>query len=557
MWKLPFSTSLVGLVACVAAGTALARTPVGVSPEGATREVCPTFSWSLVEGASGYELVVYELTESGEVGTDPLIATALPEGVQSWTPPAGRCLAPGGQYAWLLRSLGHDDASWSEPTVFEIVGRPSPDEVEAAMRTLRRYLADRADGGEAREDGVSKEAGRESERMSPRSRPETSGSSVRGPGRVLQALTSDTEGLTAIHAASAPSLGSPSLTVDSGIALGASSNLFKDGDVFLWDDASGNLALGDDALASAAGEATRNTAVGAMALYDTTQGTVATDSSYNTGVGFHALYANSTGSINTAVGDSALSTNNEGDLNTAVGSLALGENTTGSRNVAIGVSALFNTAAGTDNIAIGYQAGYKLGSSTFAPVSDLSNNIFIGHEGVFDQADAIRIGNSTHVYTYVAGIHGASVDGSSDLTVLVDSDGKLGTHTSSRRYKEGIADMAAASERLLDLRPVTFRFVEQGGPGPLRYGLIAEEVAEVFPELVVFDEAGRPFSVKYRLLSTLLLNELQEQDGQIRRQREEMVALRERVTALEEGRARSENGKPWWRRLFTRDRGSH
>ena len=162
-------------------------------------------------------------------------------------------------------------------------------------------------------------------------------------------------------------------------------------------------------------------------------------------------------------------------------------------------------------------------------------NIAIGNRGVAGEASTIRIGDSLQTRTFIAGIFGIVTGVNDAATVVIDSNGQLGTISSSRRYKEEIHDMAAASERLLSLRPVTFRYKKafEGGDKPMQFGLIAEEVAEVFPELVVYNDDGTPEAVKYRLLSTLLLNELQKQGAELRGQRTELQALTARLVRLE------------------------
>jgi hypothetical protein len=195
-------------------------------------------------------------------------------------------------------------------------------------------------------------------------------------------------------------------------------------------------------------------------------------------------------------------------LNTACGFKALNTNTTGQRNIALGQQAGLNLTTGNDNITI-------------------------GNVGVAAEAATIRMGTAgTHTRAFIAGIRGVTTGVANAIPVLIDSNGQLGTISSSRRFKEEIRAMGDATERLLALRPVTFRYKPevQAGERPLEYGLIAEEVAEVFPELVVFDEEGKPFTVKYHLLSSMLLNELQrlsESHGH------ELAELRERLAALE------------------------
>jgi Chaperone of endosialidase len=266
-----------------------------------------------------------------------------------------------------------------------------------------------------------------------------------------------------------------------------------------------------------------------------------TSGSYNTAVGF-ALNQNTTGSRNTAIGDKTLEANHAGSGNTAVGSGALNgftgdnnsafgvdalRNSAGSNNIAMGLNALRN-GAGSNNIAIGLNAGTVLTSG--------SNNIYIGNAGASaGETGQIRIGdNAVHTQgTVIASIYGFGATGGAP--VYVTSGGRLGTSTaSSRRYKEEIHDIAAESDALLALRPVAFRYREEFDPARLpQYGLIAEEVAEVFPELVVCDREGRPESVRYHELSALLLNEIQKQHRSIESQRAEIKSLEARLAKLE------------------------
>ncbi len=247
-----------------------------------------------------------------------------------------------------------------------------------------------------------------------------------------------------------------------------------------------------------------NTAVGADVLMSTICG------SFNTATGSRALFINTTGEANTATGAYVLRTNTTGRSNTATGLSALIGNLDGSQNTALGALALFSNTSGSRNIAVGYRAG------RFSTGDD---NIAIGSFGVAGESGTIRIGGSgTHARAFVAGIRGVTTGMADAIQVVVDSAGQLGTLSSSRRSKEDIADMGDATERLLELRPVVFRYRQEqampdGGAPPLEYGLIAEEVAEVFPELVVHDEQGEPFTVKYHLLSSMLLNEMKRMNA--------------------------------------------
>jgi hypothetical protein len=297
---------------------------------------------------------------------------------------------------------------------------------------------------------------------------------------------------------------------------------------------SGNTAFGDLALTSDT-SGFNNTASGSRALRANTSG------ARNTAVGVYALASNTIADNNTAVGTEALRFNT-GYRNTAAGDNALRSNTTGSRNTASGFGALQNNTTGSNNIALGNYAGSMLTTG--------SNNIAIGSLGAGGEGATIRIGSASQTRAFVAGIRGVTTANANAIPVLIDSAGQLGTVSSSRRFKEDIRDMGDATERLLDLRPVLFRYKQpQTLPGkrevPPEYGLVAEEVAEVFPDLVVHDEQGQPFTVKYHLLSSMLLNELKKlaercesQATQQRRALDELESLRREVTRLHELEAR-------------------
>ena len=275
--------------------------------------------------------------------------------------------------------------------------------------------------------------------------------------------------------------------------------------------------MGDQALSSSTGTGSDNTAIGNNALLNNTSGpkSVAvggdallnnTDGGKNVAVGFQAMVGNTSGSFNTAVGEeallsngggnsndafghSALSSNTNGGNNTALGNGALANNTTGGTNTAVGGSALESNDIGTGNIALGFGAG----KTPANPV----NSIFIGNQGLAGDSLTIKIGTQgTQTTTTIAGIHTAT--SASGIAVLVNSNGRLGTTTSSRRYKDDIEPMGDMSAALQKLRPVTFRYKQPDDDGtkPIQYGLIAEEVAEVLPDLAYYAN-GQLESVKY------------------------------------------------------------
>ncbi len=260
-----------------------------------------------------------------------------------------------------------------------------------------------------------------------------------------------------------------------------------------------NTATGFDALKSNT-EGNRNTATGRSALISNTTG------SNNTGLGMTALARNTTGERNTAVGDSALGNKTAGSNNTGLGMVALRDNITGERNTAVGDSALWRSL-GSDNIGIGFFAGGALENG--------NDNIYIGNSGA-NESNTIRIGSRSHILAEIAGVQVVPV--------------------SSRRFKEDIHDMAEASSHLMSLRPVTFRYKKEydKGDSRLQYGLIAEEVAEVYPELVVNDGTGHPRTVEYQKLNVMLLNELQKQHRKIEAQERRNADLAARLARLEQ-----------------------
>src|SRR6478752_2919682 len=243
-----------------------------------------------------------------------------------------------------------------------------------------------------------------------------------------------------------------------------------------------NTAIGDEALYSnTTGQ--WNTASGAQALYSNSTG------QWNTASGYRALASNTNGRNNTASGIFALENNISGDNNTAIGEVALGDNTTGSQNTASGVAALRSNTTGSNNVAIGLTAGSALTTG--------SGNVCIGAgvNGVAGESNTTRIRN---VYTTVA----------NGRAVYVNADNKIGTLSSSRRFKHDIQPMDKSSETLFALKPVTFRYKKDADPSQaLSFGLIAEDVAQVSPELITRDEEGKPQTVRYEAVNAMLLNE--------------------------------------------------
>ena len=246
--------------------------------------------------------------------------------------------------------------------------------------------------------------------------------------------------------------------------------------------------------------------------------------------------AQHTGTLNTAVGTDALVFNDTGGENTANGAFALFSNNAGSFNTAIGYQALFNNTTGTGNIALGASAG---GQITIG-----SDNIDIGNPGGAESS-TIRIGlNQTK--TFIAGINGVPVTGTA---VVVDGSGQLGVAPSSKRFKEQIKLMDNESETILALKPVTFHYKKQIDPkSTAQFGLVAEEVERVNPDLVVRDKEGKPYSVRYDQVNAMLLNEflkehrkVQELEANAAQQQKQIEAL---TAGLQKVSARVEMSRP-------------
>jgi len=256
-----------------------------------------------------------------------------------------------------------------------------------------------------------------------------------------------------------------------------------------------------------------NTANGSFSLMSNTTGYDNTANGFNalsanisgfdnTASGFNSLSSNTIGTGNTAAGVWSLLNNTTGSWNAAHGEFTLLSNTTGIYNTAHGAFALYSNTTGSNNVGIGRSAGSNLTTG--------SNNIDIGNPGVAGESGVIRIGTAgTHTSAFISGINGVNVGG---VPVFINANGQLGTVTSSRRFKNDIQDMGQVSEKLMQLRPVTFRYKEaaENGTHPIQYGLIAEEVAKVYPDLVQYDKQGKPFTIYYHLLTPMLLNELQK-----------------------------------------------
>jgi trimeric autotransporter adhesin len=302
-----------------------------------------------------------------------------------------------------------------------------------------------------------------------------------------------------------------------------------------------DTAIGNDALYSNT-EGYGNTAIGQAALGNNTTGLV------NTANGWDALLSNTTGSANTATGQAALYSNMSADRNTADGYFALSTNTTGYRNTATGRGALLSNETGNYNTADGHDALFDntgsfntaLGFNAGISHATGDNNIYVGQAGVPNEANTIRIGtpstvtdeagvvHAAHRSTYMAGIMGKTVPRSTP--VFVNADGLLGTVTSSARFKDEIKPMDKASEAILALKPVTFRYKTNIDPDRTpQFGLVAEDVACVNPDLVVRDPTGQPYTVRYEAVNAMLLNEFLKEHATVQELKHQVAELRATV----------------------------
>jgi Chaperone of endosialidase len=250
----------------------------------------------------------------------------------------------------------------------------------------------------------------------------------------------------------------------------------------------GNTAEGTQALLNRS-SGNYNSALGFISLK------TLTTANFNTGVGAATLALNN-GEENTATGAGAMLLNGTGGGNTANGALALFMNSTGTENTAVGDRALQNNTAGSGNTAIGSHAGLNTTGSS---------NIVIGHEGVGGESNTIRIGDS-QTATFIFGIRNNPSPIINSMPVLIDANGQLGVVLSSERFKRDVQPMDEASEAVLALQPVKFHYKNDDANQP-QFGLIAEQVAKVNPELVVRDDKGEIYSVRYDAVNAMLLNE--------------------------------------------------
>lgn len=293
--------------------------------------------------------------------------------------------------------------------------------------------------------------------------------------------------------------------------------------------AGANAAFGDRALeANTSGGS--NSAFGFAALLSNIEGggnsafgqgtlKVVTSGDNNSAFGSETL-GSTIGDNNSAFGSEALSHDTAGNANSALGAYALQENTTGSGNVAVGQHAIWQNTTGSENVAIGPGAG--------APLVTGSNNVYLASDNVGTAAESntIRIGSpATQSAAFLAGVSGTNLG--AQPQVVVNGEGRLGVNASSRRFKTDIRPLKSELDRLMELRPISFRYRhgDVRGPNPVQYGLLAEQVAKIYPNLVARGGDGRPYTVLYQELPALLL-------GQVQRQQRQIAQLRERLDRL-------------------------
>ncbi|HQQ77433.1 MAG TPA: tail fiber domain-containing protein [Thermoanaerobaculia bacterium] len=300
---------------------------------------------------------------------------------------------------------------------------------------------------------------------------------------------------------------------NTGSVWAASSALTNDGtNVAL----TGTLALPNPARITSGGSTfvstlgTQNTFVGINAgAFNTGQN--------NTGVGYQAMQNGGAGNLNTAFGQYAYLNGPSGNINTAIGAQALQNCSAGDGNTAVGDTALYSLTSGSSNTALGWASGVSLTSG--------SSNLYLANFGAASESNTTRIG-SAQTKAFIAGVRGVTTGSATGIPVLIDANGQLGTVSSSASVKHDIRDMGELSARLMDLRPVAFRYNAQGEDAPVHFGLVAEEVNEVLPELVARNKAGEIETVMYHELPAMLLNEVKKLRRAIDALRGEMEALK-------------------------------
>jgi trimeric autotransporter adhesin len=252
-------------------------------------------------------------------------------------------------------------------------------------------------------------------------------------------------------------------------------------------------------------------------------------------VGFRALYSNTLGTENTAIGYRALSNNTEGTSNIAIGFLALQANTISTENIAVGDGALDHNTTGSSNVSIGSgtlsfnttgSGNIVLGQGAGENLTTENDNILIGALGSPRKSGTIQLGTPRQTSVFIQGISGVAVTGSA---VFVDNfTGQLGVQPSSARFKDDIKPMEMASEAVLALRPVTFRYKEEIDPNrTAQFGLVAEDVEKVSPDLVVHNKEGKPYSVRYDAVNAMLLNEFLKEHRTVEEQKVTIAQLKQ------------------------------
>jgi len=309
-------------------------------------------------------------------------------------------------------------------------------------------------------------------------------------------------------------------TADSNTATGAAALLFNT-------TGTENTANGTAALEQNNGS--NNTATGAFALFNHVSG------SANTATGWHALFSDVSGQANTATGAAALAGNTSGDFNTANGVDALSSNTEGSDNTAVGEGAMTQNIVGSDNTAVGVGAlaintsgirNIALGAFAGSSQTTGGNNIYIGYN--------LGGTNGENNACYIKSIFGQT--NNLGTAVFIDANHKLGTLTSSKRFKEEIKPMDKASEALFSLEPVSFRYKKEIDPlGKSQFGLVAEDVEKVNPDLVARDKEGKPYSVRYEQVNAMLLNEFLKEHHAVQELKATVAEQQKQIAALTAG----------------------
>lgn len=300
-------------------------------------------------------------------------------------------------------------------------------------------------------------------------------------------------------------------------------NILKGGAPFLHNPGTNNIFAGAFS-GNPSTTGSGNTAIGTSAMANVAAG------SSNTAIG-NAAFANAmSGSFNVLVGAGVALGPTLGDFNTVVGTNALGNSTTTAfQNTGLGGGVLPDLTSGVDNLALGYGSG--------AGITDGSFNVSIARGGSLgiNESGVIRIGNFLQSKAFIAGIRGVTTGVNDAVAVVIDSSGQLGTVSSSRRFKDDIADMGEASAGLMDLRPVTFTYKSDSDPSGRRrqYGLVAEEVAAVYPGLVARSPDGQAETVLYQFLPPMLLNEIQKQQRTIEAQASVIASQAARLEFVE------------------------